>query len=169
MRAWWLAAVVIALLLVGTELRTSRAPSESVAAATDAAIVLDTAVATPGNRVELRAGRDGHFRTTALVNGAPVDFLVDSGATTVLLRPEDARRAGLHPSGLRMSQRVLTANGPIGAAPVELRELRLGPLALRRVAALVPEVDPGISLLGMNVLRELRGFEMADDRLVLWW
>src|SRR5437588_3233657 len=56
------------------------------------------------NTLVYRAGSDGHFVVPGTANGAPVRFLVDTGATLVVLTPSDARAAGIGPSALVFEQ-----------------------------------------------------------------
>lgn len=121
------------------------------------------------NRIDIAAGGDGHFVLTAQVEGVPIPFLVDSGATMVVLSPDAARRIGLARGRLRYDQRVQTANGPARVAPVRLREVRIGQLAQRDVEASVIETPMQLSLLGMSFLSRLDRWEVRDGRLSLYW
>jgi aspartyl protease family protein len=133
-----------------------------------AAIVPGLAVETGPGEVVLRASADGHFYANAAVDGVAIRFLVDTGASTITLSADDARRLGFDPEALDYVLPVTTAGGSGLAARVTLEELRLGGIALRRVAAAV--MPPGTldrSLLGMAFLERLRGFEISGDRLIL--
>jgi aspartyl protease family protein len=121
------------------------------------------------NTVSFRADRAGHFRLDAAVNGSPIHFLVDTGASYVTLTPEDARAAGIRPGDLRFSGRVATANGEVRVAPVNLREVRLDQLTLQDVDAIVVETPLSISLLGMSFLKRLEGYEIRDGALIVNW
>lgn len=128
------------------------------------------AVATAGGRqLTIPAGRGGHFYVDAQVDGTAVRFLVDTGATRVVLDPADARRIGIHVRAPDFTGRAGTANGVVRIAPVTLRRVRIGPLALRHVEAAVNEAPMGISLLGMSFLERLDGYAVERDRLVLRW
>ena len=118
--------------------------------------------------VRLRRRPDGHFVVRAQVNGAAVPMLIDTGATTIVLRPVDARQAGLDIDRLSYSVPVQTANGTAFAAAVRLRQVEIGPIVIDGVDALVAR--PGAlkeSLLGMNFLRRLRSYEFSGDYLTL--
>lgn len=121
------------------------------------------------NRIVVPPGPHGHFSLTARVDGVPVDFLIDTGASAVVLSPDDARRIGLSPEGLRFTRRLATANGTVRAAPVTLRELRIGQLALWRLEALVVEAPMPISLLGTSFLARLASWSVEGGRLYLYW
>jgi aspartyl protease family protein len=121
------------------------------------------------NEVVVQADRGGHFLLEMAVNGAPVLFLVDTGASAVVLSSEDARRIGLHPQRLTYSQRFQTANGVVRAAPVTLREVRVGQFSVYDLPASVNEASLAVSLLGMAFLSRLAGYEVRGDRLVLRW
>jgi clan AA aspartic protease (TIGR02281 family) len=117
----------------------------------------------------VEAGPGGHYVIEASVNGAPVTFLVDTGASDIVLTVDDARRIGLQPRTLDYSERYATANGEVRGAPVTLRELRIGQLRLFDVAASVNEAPLGISLLGMDFLEQLSSYEVERGRLILRW
>jgi aspartyl protease family protein len=114
------------------------------------------------------ANRQGHVVLDAVVNGAPVHFLVDTGATFVALSRRDAAAAGFTDGDLVFRGRMATANGVVGAAPVRLRELRIGQFSVGDVPAVVMD-HLGISLLGQSFLNRLDSYEMRDGVLTLNW
>lgn len=110
---------------------------------------------------------DGHFWADAQVDGRPVHFLVDTGASAVALTAEDARTLGIDPTTLTYSYTVMTANGPARAAQVKLGLVSVGRAEVADVQAFV--IDKGLetSLLGMTYLGRLAKFEATQDALVL--
>lgn len=112
-------------------------------------------------------GPRGHFFVIAAVNGVDVQFLVDTGASTVTLTEEDARRVGLSPYSLDYSATYKTANGDIAAAPVTLQRMQVRDLELSDVEATVTRAPLAISLMGMSFLSRLAGYEVRGDGLVL--
>ena len=118
--------------------------------------------------VRLRRRSDGHFVARGAINGAITTMLVDTGASTVVLKPADAERAGIDVSNLPFTAPVSTANGTTFAAPVRLRTIDIGGIVLEDIEALVTK--PGSlneSLLGMSFLRRLRSYEFSGDFLTL--
>jgi aspartyl protease family protein len=113
--------------------------------------------------------RDGHFYVTAWLDGARMNLLVDTGATTTVLRPADAKKAGIYPDRLRYDVRVRTGNGDILAARTTIGRLEIGDAKFDNVSVLVSRVRSGISVLGMNALSRFRGYEVSGDRLLLKW
>lgn len=105
-------------------------------------------------QVTLAADRHGHFVTDGAVNGNPVRFLVDTGATSIALPGRDAVRLGLdYRKGARgMTQ---TANGPVAVYRVSLDRVRLGGIELQAVEAVVIEQGLDIALLGMSFLNRV--------------
>ncbi|HET9068774.1 MAG TPA: TIGR02281 family clan AA aspartic protease, partial [Amaricoccus sp.] len=79
----------------------------------------------PGT-IELRRARDGHFHAELEVNGEPVRFMIDTGASEIVLSLRDAQRVGLDPGALTYAGRAITANGPVGTAAVRLGTVRFG-------------------------------------------
>jgi aspartyl protease family protein len=118
--------------------------------------------------IKIRRRLDGHFTARAEVNGKTVSMIVDTGASTIVLRPEDAAKAGIDLKGLSYNVPVITANGRTNAARVRLKTVAIGPLDRQKVDALVAQ--PGTlteSLLGMSFLSRLRSYEFSGDFLTL--
>jgi aspartyl protease family protein len=120
-----------------------------------------------GDATEVRRAEDGHFWADVEINGATIRMMVDTGATHIALSPRDARRIGLDPDNLRYTTRVATAQGETTAAPITLREARLGDISVSDLEADVMREEIGVSLLGMNFLNRLDGYEVRQDALVL--
>jgi aspartyl protease family protein len=120
------------------------------------------------NTLVYPANEHGHVILEAAVNGVPIRLLVDTGASLVSLTPRDARAVGVSPGELMFTLRVNTANGSARMAPVTLREIRIGQLALYDVPAAVLE-NLNISLLGMSFLGRLQSYEMREGKLSINW
>lgn len=117
--------------------------------------------------IRFPASRGGHFIVEADVDGTPIRFLVDTGATDVVLSPGDARRLGFDLSSLAFTRRYRTANGLVMGAPVSLRQISLGPIIMTNVRASVNQAGMSHSLLGMSFLGRLSGYEVSDQTLTL--
>ena len=118
--------------------------------------------------VVIAPSRGGHFRVEGRVDGRRIDFMVDTGASVIALKEEDAARLGIRPIGADYVAAVKTANGLIRVAPVELGTVEIEDLEVRNVAAVVlPSGASAENLLGLSFLRRLRRFEYADGKLVL--
>jgi aspartyl protease family protein len=114
--------------------------------------------------VRIRRRADGHFVARVSVDGASVSMLVDTGASTVVLRQSDARLLGVDTRRLRYTVPVQTANGLAYAAHARLREVSIGSITLHSVDALVAQRGAlKESLLGMSFLSRLRSYEFAGD------
>lgn len=120
-----------------------------------------------GGALEFRRGADGHFYIDAEVNGRPVRFLVDTGASDIVLSPADARRLGFRVSALTFNRIYETANGTGRGAPVTLDTVAVGQLRFGDVTASVNEAPMSESLLGMSFLDRLSGYEVRGDSLIL--
>lgn len=120
------------------------------------------------HRMELTSGRDGHFRVEARVDGRHIDFLVDTGASVVILRESDAAQVGLHPMPRDYTAIVSTANGRTKAAPTKLDRIEIGDITVFDVPALImPDESLATNLLGTAFLSRLRRYEYADGRMLL--
>jgi aspartyl protease family protein len=124
-------------------------------------------VFTDAARVEVPRAFDGHYYLTLELNGVPVDFVVDTGATDMVLTRADAARIGLDPGGLAFTGIAGTANGQVRTARVRLEEVALGHIRDRNVPASVNEGEMSTSLLGMSYLQRYDRLEIANGRLVL--
>ncbi len=165
-----LAAAVVAtgiavVIFIGRE---EAASSRSVDAAVTATAGTSERSA-PFSELVLRAGAHGHFIVDASVNGQMLTFLVDTGASSIYLTPQDAARLGWTPPRLTYSERYHTAAGEVRAAPVTLRSLRIGQLELYDLPASVGEEESSMSLLGMTFLKRLDSYQVRGDRLILSW
>ena len=117
--------------------------------------------------VVLEKHRDGHFHATVVINGAPIDTLVDTGATLTVLTPQDATRAGFDIDRLQFSGQASTANGIVATAPIRLDRVALGPLEERNVRAAVNGGNLDKSLLGMEFLNRFGRLEITRDQLII--
>lgn len=113
---------------------------------------------------EIIRAPDGHFYADAQVNGARIRFLIDTGASMVVLTPADAQRAAIALPAERMTARG--AGGEIEVIPVSIERIAIGPLEARNVRAAIAE-QVGVSLLGQSFLSQIGTVEISGDRMVL--
>lgn len=118
--------------------------------------------------VRIRRQPNGHFVARASVNGATMTLLVDTGASSVVLKASDARAAGINVERLHYGIPVRTANGLAYAASTQISTITIGSIQMHNMDVLVAK--PGAlneSLLGMNFLTRLRSYEFSGDFLTL--
>ncbi len=121
----------------------------------------------PGEAVAVRAS-NGHFVLTGITNGKALQYLFDTGASTVVLTAASASKIGIPAGSLSYTRKVSTANGTALAAPLTIDALTFGKITLRDVRALV--AAPGAlrsNLLGMSYLGRLSSYTVRGNRLVL--
>ena len=114
----------------------------------------------------VRRSPNGHFFVTALVNGQPVRFVVDTGATTVALTEEDAARAGVPFDRASFDVIGVGAAGPIRGQELHLSSVELDGKERLHVQAVVIEGGE-ISLLGQSYLSRLNSVPMSGEEMVL--
>ncbi|MFD0858206.1 retropepsin-like aspartic protease family protein [Roseovarius aquimarinus] len=124
-------------------------------------------VSTEAGRIELPRAPDGHYYLDAEVNGAPIRFVVDTGASDIVLSREDAAAAGLNPADLNFIGQASTANGIVRTAPVRLDSITVGGLRDEGVRAVVNSGELRESLLGMGYLERFRSMQITGGTLVL--
>ncbi|MCC7320454.1 MAG: TIGR02281 family clan AA aspartic protease [Rubellimicrobium sp.] len=118
-------------------------------------------------RIEIPRGRDGHFQAVAAVNGVPIRFVIDTGASDIVLSARDARKAGIDTGALVYLGQAQTANGTVATAPVVLDSLEIGPVTDRNLRAVVNGGEMEGSLLGMSWINRFAHVEIAGGRLIL--
>jgi aspartyl protease family protein len=134
-----------------TDLRTDVVPRQMV---------------TETGSLEVPRSPDGHYYLTLQVNGQPVQFMADTGASNVVLSDSDARRLGIDPDSLAYLGQAMTANGMVRTARVRLPEVTLGPFDDRDVPAYVTEGAMDMSLLGMDYLGQFK-IGIDQGRMIL--
>lgn len=127
------------------------------------------AVTTGPHAMTLTASEDGGFYVTGELNGAPARFMIDTGATDIVLSPADAQRAGIDIAALDYSRPSQTANGAGWGAPTHISRLVVGGIELDNVPVTVNKTPMDSSLLGQAFLKHLDSFDLRDGRLTLHW
>ena len=121
-----------------------------------------------GEVILRRDNRSGQFETTALVNGVETSFLVDTGASSVVIPYAEAKRIGIADTDLNYLLQVSTANGTTFVAPIRLNALKIGDIVVNDIRAAVSkpgELESG--LLGMTFLDRLEGYSVSGDVMTL--
>ena len=133
-----------------------------------AVLIPGTAIDTGQKEVTVFRRPDGQFVVNGAVNGRRVAFVLDTGASSVVLRAEDAAKMKIALAHLDYDVEVSTANGRTLAAEFSIPRLSIGAISQDNVRALIAR--PGAlreNLLGMTFLNGLASFTVADDRLVM--
>lgn len=118
--------------------------------------------------VTVEKAGNGHFEARASVDGTPIRVMIDTGASTTVLTVEDARTIGLDVEALNFAVPVSTANGVTVAARARAQTIAVGTIERGPLPILVAQ--PGAltqSLLGMNFMGTLSGYDVRGDRMVL--
>lgn len=116
--------------------------------------------------VRVRQSPDGHFWVTAELNGEPVRFLVDSGATTTSISRQTAERAGIEPSR-GFGAMVQTANGVVMVDRGRAESIEVGPIERRNLAVHISDAFGDLNVVGMNFLSTLSAWSVEGRTLVL--
>lgn len=159
---------IAALSAIGAA-RTIASLDDGAQAATPV-LLAEAAISTPrlaATTAQVTKSADGHYWAEAMVDGKVVRFLVDTGATAVALTADDARRLGYNPAGLDYRYDVITAEGKVKAAAVQLRSISIAGARVDNVDALILERGLHTSLLGMSYLGKLQSFEATRTSLIL--
>ncbi len=117
-------------------------------------------------QVTIARAQDGHYYPSLTVGGQEIRFMADTGASSVVLSPADARKLGIDPASLTYFGEAMTANGMVRTATVTLQGVVFGPFHDDSVLAQVNGAEMENSLLGMDYLGRF-SVTMAGDEMVL--
>ena len=120
-----------------------------------------------GEVLRIRMAEDGHFWADAEVNGKPVQFLVDSGATMTGLSAVTARRVGVAVDENAPPRLVNTANGTIPVLRGKADTIAIGGIEREDLTVYVAEAFGDTEVLGMNFLSSLSGWQVEGQWLIL--
>ncbi|HLM38964.1 MAG TPA: TIGR02281 family clan AA aspartic protease [Microvirga sp.] len=131
-------------------------------------VAMGRTVVLSGGEVVAARKTDGSFLIKGSVNGNEARFIFDTGASTVVLRAENAAALGFRPEALNYSIPVSTANGTALAAPVVIESLSVGSITEKNIPALIARTGVlHANLLGMSFLERLGSYEVRGNRLIL--
>jgi aspartyl protease family protein len=159
-------SAVLAVLVLGY---TYRVELQDIGLRVRSELVPGYPIATDPRTLILSAAEDGGYHVVGLVNGTPIEFLIDTGASDIVLSPADATRIGMDKKNLDFSHVFETAHGLGRGASSHVASLSIGPIALSDVAVSINQSEMRNSLLGMAFLNRLDSFEVERSRLVLRW
>lgn len=156
-------SAAIAAAIVSPAPTTGASGAVAAASGQGGFVIIGPPVTERGNEISRAA--DGLFYVTAIVNGAPIRFLVDTGATTIVLTAADAERAGIRPDEGAFSATAETANGRTNMARIVLDEVVVGGTRSHALGAAVVKDRLPVSLLGQNWVARLSSLTISGDRL----
>lgn len=136
--------------------------SERFMASVDPAGVVST-----GESLIVQRSRDGHYWLRATFNGVPIKLMVDTGASNIVLSPDDARAVGLRSQTLDFTGRADTANGSVPFARATITSVGVGDQTFFDVPVTVNGAEMQGSLLGMTMLNKFASIEFRGDTLIL--
>ena len=141
-------------------------PSAALATTTNRASTPRAPARGWATETRLTPGPGGHFNTLALVNGQPVEVVVDTGASTVALTVEDAQRAGIVVDPAAFQVIGTGASGPVRGHPVTIDSVSVDGKEVRRLQGAVLE-GLGVSLLGQTYLSRITEVRMRGGEMIL--
>jgi len=121
------------------------------------------------NSVTFPVSSDGHFYIRAQVNGVPIIFLADTGASSIVLSPADAKKLGFDLQQLRFDRIYETTNGTVRGSRIKLDDFQVQGIILQDIRASINEASMSNSLLGMTFFHQLKKYEVKEDKLTLYW
>lgn len=126
-------------------------------------------VQTGSREMAVSEGEGGSYHVYGTVNGTQIRFLIDTGATDIVLSPSDARRLGFNLESLKFDRPYGSANGIGHGAAAEVADLSVGPIHFSNVPVSINGAEMGSSLLGMAFLKRLKSYSFSGNKLILRW
>lgn len=126
-------------------------------------------VASSERSISVRISSDGHFYIVGHINGQSIRFLVDTGASDIVLTPQLAEELGYDLNSLSFNQVYWTANGEVRGAIIRLDSIQVGALYLKNKRASVNKEEMNYPLLGMSFFKHLKSYKVKKDVLTLSW
>ena len=120
-----------------------------------------------GDKIIIPKQADGHYHLSLQVNDQTLVFLVDTGASQIVLSQQDATELGFKSAELNFWMQAQTANGTVRMAPVRLDTVTVGDVSARNIQAVVNGGELRQSLLGMRYLNLFSSIEIKQDRMIL--
>jgi len=122
---------------------------------------------TASGEMIINLAQDGHFYMDVEINESPMRFMIDTGASDIVISTAEARRIGIKTEKLNFNKSYQTANGISWGASVVLKTIKVGNMVFYDVPASVNSAEMGTSLLGMSFLRRFKKYEFYRDKLIL--
>lgn len=119
------------------------------------------------DKIKYFIAADGHFYINAKLNNKNIEFLVDTGASDVMLTRQDAELLGINTQKLLYNKVYMTANGPINCASYLIDKIQIKDFIVNDIYVVVSPHDTGKSLLGMRFLQLFTKYEVSNDILTL--
>lgn len=132
-------------------------------------LVPEFGMASQKGAMSFQIASDGHFYIRARINGMPIRFLADTGASSIVLTLHDAKRLGIDTEHLIFDRFYETANGRGRGASVRLPNMAVGTLQLESIGASVNEAPMDTSLLGMSFFKRLSSYDVKNNVLTIRW
>jgi aspartyl protease family protein len=155
---------VIAVLLLGYSYKDEL---KAMGGRVSSVVVPSAPVTDAAGEMVVTRDENGGFFVMGQVNGQPVRFAVDTGASEIVLSPADAERLGVDLKTAQFGGQSETANGFVRSAPFTAQSLAIGTIQLQQVPMAINETRMSTSLLGMTFFKRLQSFRIEGDKLYL--
>lgn len=124
---------------------------------------------TGNNELKITKSNDNHFYIAVNIDNKKILFLIDTGATTTTLTLNDAKKLGIDIDRLNFNIPLNTANGVSFGASTEVYNIKIGNFTIDSMWVIVSKDLDGKSLLGMNFLNKLNGYDIRQDKMTLYY
>lgn len=118
-------------------------------------------------QIIVKASQDGHYYLNVNINNKPVMFMIDTGASDIVLNQKDAKSAGINFNSLVFNKRYETANGAVMGASIIIESFEISGIFIKNVRASVNSGELDVSLLGIDFLKRFKKYEFYQDKLII--
>jgi len=118
-------------------------------------------------QLAISIAQDNHFYIILKINNKEVKFMIDTGASEVIIDKNLAREIGVDLQNLYYDKIFNTANGQVYGASINFEEVDISGVKFRNISASITESDLPVPLLGMSFLKKFKKYEFYQDKLIL--
>ncbi len=159
--AWWSIIAIIVVIIYSYRYEFSDFKNRILGE------INPTAARVIDNQIIINLSQDGHFYVDTKINGKALRFMIDTGASDIVINPDEAKKIGIDLDNLRFDRHYQTANGTVYGASISIQEIEISGVKFNNIPASINGADMGTSLLGMRFLRQFKKYEFYQDKLIL--
>ena len=111
---------------------------------------------------------NGHYYVPTTINGKSIDFLADTGASSVFISQATARQLGLNVASLNYNRTYITASGKVQAAETTVPKLKVGPIEIENMPITISTSEGSAPLLGMDFFNRLSSYEVKNNKMTMY-
>jgi aspartyl protease family protein len=119
------------------------------------------------NQIVIREADDHHYYLTTTINNKKIIFMIDTGASDIVMSIDDAKKIGIDIAKINFNKRYQTANGIVLGGSTKIDKMIIADFEFNDVNISINQARMGKSLMGVSFLKRFKKYEFADHQLIL--